>query len=203
MLRFDELLHPGNERIKNILESAKSNFVKYGFRKTTMEDVAENAGISKPTLYKYFENKESLLIGTMIYSLGEMYEKHEKTTKGLVSVKEKLRKFFELAEDFIKENKLIQMVFSYHNDLAKVWISSPLSREAYLYSVDYLERIVREGVRRREFKDLGTRLTAHALAVLSGLFITYDPEMLMGKDKPRDFKISSFIADLILRGLAK
>ena len=203
MLRFDELLHPGNERIKNILEAAKQSFIKYGFRKTTMEDVAEEAGISKPTLYKYFENKESLLIGAMIYSFGELYGAHQRETKGLVSVKEKLRRFFEKGEEFIKGNKLVQMVFSYGSDLGKVWTASPLSTEAYLYSVDYLEKLVREGIRRREFRDLNPRLTAHALAMLSGLLVAYDPEVFMGKEKPKNFKISTFIAEMILKGLAR
>jgi len=48
------------ERPERILTAALEAFVENGFAATRLEDIAERAGISKGTLYLYFENKEAL-----------------------------------------------------------------------------------------------------------------------------------------------
>ncbi len=43
-----------------VLDAAADVFAQYGFKRTTMNDIAEAAGISRPALYLMFENKEHL-----------------------------------------------------------------------------------------------------------------------------------------------
>lgn len=47
-------------RPQELLEAALELFVERGFASTRLEDVARRAGVSKGTLYLYFENKEEL-----------------------------------------------------------------------------------------------------------------------------------------------
>ncbi|MBL8429505.1 MAG: TetR/AcrR family transcriptional regulator [Dechloromonas sp.] len=47
-------------RPSELLEAALSLFVEKGFAATRLEDVSARAGVSKGTLYLYFENKEAL-----------------------------------------------------------------------------------------------------------------------------------------------
>jgi AcrR family transcriptional regulator len=47
-------------RREAILESAFTQFSHYGFRKTSMEDIAKATGISRASLYSHFENKEEI-----------------------------------------------------------------------------------------------------------------------------------------------
>ena len=46
---------------KDIMECALAMFSKYGIRSVTMDDVARELGMSKKTIYKYFENKADLV----------------------------------------------------------------------------------------------------------------------------------------------
>ena len=43
-----------------ILESAFTQFSRYGFRRTSMEDIAKEMGISRASLYSHFKNKEEI-----------------------------------------------------------------------------------------------------------------------------------------------
>lgn len=43
-----------------ILENARKMFSKYGYSKTTMDDIGEVVGMKKNSLYHYFSNKEDL-----------------------------------------------------------------------------------------------------------------------------------------------
>mgnify|MGYP000844601355 CR=1 FL=1 len=49
---------------KRILKASRRLFSQKGYEETMMEDIAKKAGVSKATIYNYFPNKESLLIGT-------------------------------------------------------------------------------------------------------------------------------------------
>lgn len=49
-----------DEKRDAVLEAAADVFSRYGFRRTSMNDVAEAAGISRPALYLMFDNKEDM-----------------------------------------------------------------------------------------------------------------------------------------------
>ena len=51
------------QRREEIVQAAEEVFFSKGFEKSTMDDVAEKAELSKGTLYLYFKSKEELLIG--------------------------------------------------------------------------------------------------------------------------------------------
>ena len=46
-----------------ILQAALEVFVTYGFRKTSMDDIARGAGMSRPALYHVFKNKTEIFRG--------------------------------------------------------------------------------------------------------------------------------------------
>ena len=45
---------------KAILESAYAAFSTYGFRKTSMDDIAKGAQMSRPAVYLHYKNKEAI-----------------------------------------------------------------------------------------------------------------------------------------------
>ena len=49
-------------RREMILDAAGARFQRFGYSKTTMEEVAADAGISKGTIYIYFQNKEDIFL---------------------------------------------------------------------------------------------------------------------------------------------
>ena len=57
------------ERRRRVLDAALETFWRYGFRKTSMDEVARVADISRQGLYFYFGNKEDLFRETMRKSM--------------------------------------------------------------------------------------------------------------------------------------
>jgi TetR/AcrR family transcriptional regulator, mexJK operon transcriptional repressor len=49
-------------KCRQILDSARALFLDQGFDTTSMDAVAERAGVSKATLYVYFDDKDALLL---------------------------------------------------------------------------------------------------------------------------------------------
>ncbi len=50
-----------HEKEKNILDAAMRLFSRYGVKRTSMGDLANEAGISRQTLYNAFSNKDEIL----------------------------------------------------------------------------------------------------------------------------------------------
>ena len=78
---------------QRILKASRRLFKEKGYDNTMIEDVADKAGISKATLYNYFENKESLLVNTMDDQI-EIMRKYIRNTEGVDSY-EKIRQVLE------------------------------------------------------------------------------------------------------------
>jgi AcrR family transcriptional regulator len=56
---------PRAEREQQILDLAHARFAERGYAAVTMDDVAAEAGVTKPLLYAYFGNKERLYLACM------------------------------------------------------------------------------------------------------------------------------------------
>src|SRR5579862_1356106 len=79
------------ERPQEILEAAFVEFSRNGYAMTTLDRVAEHAGVTKGTIYVYFENKEHLFIYIVrevtkaaLDTVHEMLETHQGTTADLL-----------------------------------------------------------------------------------------------------------------------
>lgn len=52
-------------RRKAILDAALECFLQYGFAKTSLDDIAKRAKLSRPLLYLLFKNKEEVFVETL------------------------------------------------------------------------------------------------------------------------------------------
>jgi AcrR family transcriptional regulator len=58
-------------RLTHVLETALTVFTRHGFRKTSIEDIAKAAGISRQGIYFHFKNKDELFRASVQKSLAD------------------------------------------------------------------------------------------------------------------------------------
>ncbi|WP_179009239.1 TetR/AcrR family transcriptional regulator [Winogradskyella forsetii] len=61
-----------------LIKYAVSNFTKFGSKRITMDDLAKALGISKKTIYNYFESKEHLVIASVSYLIANLKQAVDK-----------------------------------------------------------------------------------------------------------------------------
>lgn len=61
-------------KYRSILDAAERLFVRYGYKKTTIDEVAGEAGVGKGTIYSYFRSKEELLLAYSDRCSDEIFE---------------------------------------------------------------------------------------------------------------------------------
>jgi AcrR family transcriptional regulator len=79
-----------------VLKAARDIFLRYGYKRVTMNDIAEAAGISRPALYLVFESKEEIFKGVYEHFVKETLIEIESKLGQLKTPEEKLRAAFEL-----------------------------------------------------------------------------------------------------------
>ena len=87
---------PGSPQREAILKAATATFLRYGFKKTSMDDVAQAAGVSRQGLYLYFETKDVLFREALQYLVSHMISTARSVADdGNLSLKDRLLGVFE------------------------------------------------------------------------------------------------------------
>lgn len=112
---------------QSILDKTADIFIKFGFKSVTMDDVANDLGMSKKTLYKYFKNKEDLVDQSTLCL-------HQK-------FKDRLNHICSIGYNAIEENFEVKKVFK---ELLQSSDESPMYQLKKYYPTTYSKVIKRE-----------------------------------------------------------
>jgi AcrR family transcriptional regulator len=85
-----------------LLQAAQDVFVSKGYHSTSMDDIAENAGVSKPVLYQHFTSKLELYLALLDGRAAELVEqvRHalDSTEDNKERVNRAMRAYFEFVD---------------------------------------------------------------------------------------------------------
>lgn len=106
---------PRAQREAQILAVAEEVFAERGYQATTMEDVAERVGVTKPLIYEYFGSKEGLLAACINRARAQLREATVASWQGVDSdapleavFEAGVRAFFDFIDEHANAFRLIQ-----------------------------------------------------------------------------------------------
>src|SRR5947208_8037163 len=76
-----------------ILDTAAQLFAKRHYHEVRMDDIAVQAGVSKGTLYRYFEDKEDLYLALTVHGMKRLLEESQHRIDDAAEPEEKLPSF--------------------------------------------------------------------------------------------------------------
>jgi AcrR family transcriptional regulator len=82
-----------DDKRRRIIEVARKRFRHYGVRKTTMQEIARDAGVAVGTLYLYFKDKDDLLVACTEEYVARHRRQAEAILASDVPAGEKLRRY--------------------------------------------------------------------------------------------------------------
>ena len=109
-----------NSTKDNILIQAEAFFLKYGFRNVTMDDLCKEMGISKKTLYQYFQTKDALVESCIF---GYMEKEADKVQKIREKATDPVDAFYSLskrAQESLKEVSPF-VIFDLQKNHPEIW----------------------------------------------------------------------------------
>ena len=105
-------------KFEAIVGAARSLFWKHGIRRVTIEEICQDAGVSKMTCYKYFSNKAAIAK----YLIEDMFESGVKAYKEIynsnIPYEEKVKKLVDLKMSNAHEmsQELLDDIYKYQDE---------------------------------------------------------------------------------------
>lgn len=96
---------PAAERRAQLLGVARRVFARDGYRGTSMEAIAEAAGVTKPVLYQHFSSKHALYASLLEAELGQLTEALERAFAVAEGNEERLRLGFGAYLGFVEAHE--------------------------------------------------------------------------------------------------
>lgn len=142
-----------------IMEAGLKIFSQKGFHKTKIEEIAQEAGIGKGTVYEYFAGKEQLfqeiledglnLFDTLVQEEVQLYERTNEKLQALVRNSIVLwQRYRPLARSMLSEITLFDEAFR----------TSLLERHERWLS--YIQMVIDEGIKNGEIREINSKLFA-------------------------------------------
>lgn len=163
------------ERIPQILDAAVKVFARLGFNKARMEDLADEAGVSKGTLYLYFESKDALIQAIMENLIVRELDNARTLAHGDGTASERLLGFTRLmGEDIRRIEPFIGLYFEFMALITRSKSGKALIRRYFEAFMDILEPLIQEGIETGEFRSVDVRESALAIgAILEGVILLW------------------------------
>ncbi len=163
-------------RRREILRSAQKVFAREGFQEATMEKIAQDAGISKGTIYLYFKNKTDLFLQAIDEKLDEFISLIQKSLEGDHSPLKKIWKVVSTQMEFFEAHKEFFKVCL--NIKGEFYLEHPQEcfkrlKEKFQPYFDELSRVVEEGIKQGTFHRVEPMKAARILAEMINSLIFY------------------------------
>ncbi len=130
------------QKRKLIMRAAITVISKKGYSPTALDEIAQEAGIAKGTLYLYFKDKEDLIYNTLIYVLDDLKDRMMEAIPPNLTAVETLEKIaLIMFEYFIENNDLYHIYFTILNynlvsNFTRLF-ESMLERKKELYDYEF------------------------------------------------------------------
>src|ERR671931_2525568 len=94
----------GPERRAQLLAVARRVFGRSGFHGVSMDEVAKEAGVTKPILYDHFNSKEELYVALLAADAQALEERVRAALAAPTGNRERIRQSFQAYFDFLDEH---------------------------------------------------------------------------------------------------
>ncbi len=191
-----------NKRPSQIVSAAVELFRDRGFEATRLEDVADKAGVSKATIYLYFESKEDLfyaLIREKVVPLLDQAIAQADSFEGPASAFLKMKaqglgRLFAHSE----QGAILKLVTAEARRFPE--LATYYREEVPARGLENIAKVIQRGIDDGEFRQCDTRAAATAFMfplLMTGIWMnSVGPDDIIDPDAAIDFHCENFINGL-------
>lgn len=133
-----------------ILKIAQDIFSKYGYKKTTLDDIANAVRKGKSSLYYYFESKEDLFQAVILKEVDVLKRELEKVVMRNTDPVEKLREY--ILTKLTTFRGLANFYHALESDVTAIEFIENIKNKYQQEEIRMIKRILIEGVRKNTFE---------------------------------------------------
>lgn len=191
-----------SQREQRILDAAAELFTRYGYDKTTVDEIAHAAGVSKGAIYLHFKSKEALFEALILRESDIVTERFleliDADPAGVT-----LFTLYRYALVVLDEAPLLKALYTRDRRVLGDWVrhlrDTPAYAESMNLSVDFVRNMQEAGLLRR---DLDPEAVAYLLRALRYGLLTMEDFTPRGQAPPPIAQVGDVLAEMIANGLA-
>jgi AcrR family transcriptional regulator len=190
-----------DERRAQILEAAISCMARKGYERTTMDDIAQESGLSKGALYWYFRSKRDIFFAGMQELLGLMVAHVQAIVSDVGSSSaDKLTGMISQSSEFWDDERdLVNVFIEFYSQSRNDKEILTVFRDLYETMLQGMQGVVDEGIAAGEFRDVPAReVSQFLLGTWEGLFF----HLMLGVDIDWG-RMAEVMQMLLARGIRK
>jgi AcrR family transcriptional regulator len=177
------------------MDAAEACFDKYGVNKTTMDDIAKMAGVSRPTVYRHFDDRDTLILAVVMRRSRQLIDRAQKFIRKQPTFDDQLVEGLLFMVDKGRKDPFVRLLVSpEHMDLANQILGA--SSAAVDLAYEMWEPILVEAQERGELRsDLDLRSIATWITYLTLLLIgrsDIEPDVSAQREMLRTFVTPAF-----------
>ncbi len=132
-----------SDKYNAILKAAGAVFAKSGFHKSTISQIAREAGVADGTIYLYFKNKEDILYQFLSYKTEIVFKRMHKAVNTTENAKVKLRNLIKAHLKEFQDDKDMAEVFQ--SEVRYIRDIAPQIKNISRMYLDLLTEIIEQG----------------------------------------------------------
>ena len=186
------------ENIETIYQVALAAFAEFGYRKTTMDDVAGRLHMTKGNLYLYVKNKKDLYHQTVSHALLKWQSKVLEAVERQKDVK---RKFFTMcfkAVEYLAQDAELRQVLVRDPDIFPMFPLKDPFHEINRNSVELIKSILKQGIAEKVFRPVDPERISEVIFMVYKMFII---RMYIKTEKQQIHEMFEDTVDLFSLGL--
>ena len=186
-----------------ILDAADQLLNRFGYKKMTMDNLAQEVGIGKGTLYLHFSSKEEIVLSHIDRIIYRLLVKLQMIAHGDGSASERIREML-LTRVLFRFDSVQHYSESLSDLLADIRTSLLLRREKHFaLEAKVFADVLEEGRKDNSFTIEELQSTTNAILLATNSLLPYSLSVNELVKRKELEKKSSKIADLVLDGLIK
>jgi AcrR family transcriptional regulator len=151
-----------------ILQGAADCFTKFGYDKTTLEDIGKSATLNKASIYYYFKNKEEIFSAVVLQEAESYIEELRYKTNRKRGLENKI--IFYLTERIKKYNEVVTLHrLSWSNVSGIETVFNDLYQAIKEREIQFIHALLQKG---RDNKEITTQIDLQEVS--TNLFVIFD-----------------------------
>jgi AcrR family transcriptional regulator len=188
-----------SERETALLDAASRRFIAVGIDKTTMEDIAREAGAGKATLYRYFTNKAAV-VDALVGRETQRFERHlRRAVAQASSPTRQVEDAFVAALDFLRSHPMLNKSL-YEEPTVLLPYLTLRSGPIVQTGMTLFAEVIEAGIAAGEFRDIEPEWAAETLFRLVMSFFSLPP-LAIRVDDPE--QVRRYAHGLVAGGLSR
>lgn len=189
------------EDIKNfILDKAQDRFDRFGFKKTSMDDISRDCRMSKKTIYEHFHDKENLFYSLFIRECRRARDTVFARMGPSAGPLEKLQQLIRTAIAYFSEDNFLTRLLKDDAALFSSFLATKYARVVDDELIATIADIINDGKAQGQIRDIDSEVVAYAGLTLFQAF-SYMRTIDFDKEKEAEGYYTEALVDFITHAL--